>query len=93
MQPSPARWPGTNTKKGLIAMTIRLPPDLLAEVRQIANKTGRRPGEIVVDLVREALQARRGLPRGKQASATQKPVQHKPEPLPPFVFRKSKHAA
>jgi hypothetical protein len=57
-------------------MTIRLPPDLLAEVRQIADKTGRRPGEVVVELCLEALQARRGKPRGEQAAG------HRSDPIP-----------
>jgi hypothetical protein len=69
-------------------MTIRLPADVLDEVRKIAQATGVRPNEIVVDLCREALRARRGKPRGKQASAA--PVQREPESvtdLPPFVRR------
>jgi hypothetical protein len=76
-------------------MTIRLPADVLDEVRKIAQATGVRPNEIVVDLCREALRARRGRPRGKQASAAPK-VQREPESataLPPFVHRANKLTA
>ena len=77
----------------LIVMTVRLWPDVLAEVKKIALETGASHSRVVAELCREALAARRGLlpaKRGTQAGPAPQPVERKPEPLPPlpaFVFR------
>jgi hypothetical protein len=77
-------------------MTIRLWPDVLAEVEKIALQTGASHSRVVAELCREALRARRGLPRGKQASTVRdKSARTQPEPmppLPPFVHRPTARA-
>jgi hypothetical protein len=76
-------------------MTIRLWPDVLAEVEKIALQTGASHSRVVAELCREALAARRGRPRGKQAAAAPK-VQAETESvtaLPSFVHRPNKFTA
>jgi hypothetical protein len=71
------------------------PPDLVSEIEEIARHRQCKPRKVVWELVREALRARRGGPRGKRADAAPK-VQREPESvsaLPPFVFRPNKLTA
>jgi hypothetical protein len=82
------------------------PPDLVSEIEEIARHRQCKPRKVVWELVREALQARRGRPRGKQAAklgsrddsarrgAAPMPLQYL-EPMPPlpdFVFRENKYS-